>query len=66
MSENLEEFKEKFGQMTYGRSREQCLNEGICIQCGCDAKDFRNEISEREFKLTVWCQKCQDNFFGYD
>jgi len=62
----LDILKEKMAQELYGRSREQCLEEGICVQCGKDAKEFRNAISEREFRLTVWCQKCQDDFFGVD
>jgi len=66
MTDQLENFKEQMANNMYGRSRAECLSKGICVQCGEDAKEFRNEISEREFKLTVWCQKCQDDFFGVD
>lgn len=63
---NMDNFKEKIGKKIYGRSRQECLDNGICIQCGGEAKEFRNEISAREFKIVVFCQKCQDDFFGVD
>jgi hypothetical protein len=27
-------------------------------------KDFKDEISRREFLISGMCQKCQDDFFG--
>ena len=66
VNDKLDDAKEQMAQDLYGRSRRKCLEEGVCVQCGNDAKEFRNEISEREFKLTAWCQKCQDDFFGED
>ena len=45
-------------------TREEAFNTGKCVQCGGDATEFRDDLSAKEYTLTVWCQKCQDNFFG--
>lgn len=40
-----------------------------CIWCSKEfeiEKEFRNEISLREFKISGLCQKCQDKIFGED
>ncbi len=31
-----------------------------------DAKEFRNEISRKEYTISGMCQKCQDSIFGVD
>jgi hypothetical protein len=40
--------------------------EGVCPFCHkpVNVNGFRDEISEREFKISGLCQKCQDSFFG--
>jgi len=35
-----------------------------CTSCGKDAKDFRDELSKREYKISGFCQGCQDSVFG--
>ena len=47
-----------------GMSRTAALAQNKCASCGGDATTFRDETSKREYSLTAWCQKCQDNFFG--
>ena len=40
-----------------------------CCQCGSTKvkrENFRDALSWKEFSLTRWCQRCQDNFFGGD
>jgi hypothetical protein len=49
-----------------GMSRTAALAQNKCASCGGDATTFRNDASRREYPLTAWCQKCQDNFFGTD
>ena len=49
-----------------GMSRTSALEQSKCSSCGGDATTFRNDASKREYSLTAWCQKCQDNFFGAD
>lgn len=49
-----------------GRSRTISIKTNTCSFCGGDAGKFRNEISKREYTLSGFCQKCQDNVFGKD
>jgi len=39
-----------------------------CAMCGnkINKKDFRNDISLKEYKISGMCQKCQDHMFGKD
>ena len=37
---------------------------GLCSSCGEVPGDFKDEISEKEFKVTGQCQTCQDAIFG--
>lgn len=38
---------------------------GCCPICGKEVvqEKFRDALSEKEFKISGMCQKCQDNFF---
>ena len=49
-----------------GMSRTAALAQNKCASCSGDATAFRDDTSRREYPLTAWCQKCQDNFFGAD
>lgn len=53
-----------------GDSRIKAIEEDRCINppigCGKPAKEFRNEISSREYTISGLCQDCQDRFFGKD
>ena len=39
-----------------------------CIWCGeeINIEDFRNEISRKEYRISGFCQECQDKTFGKD
>ena len=45
-------------------SRTTAKSQSKCCKCGGDASVFKDELSKREYKLTGWCQTCQDDFFG--
>ena len=36
------------------------------VGCGGPATEFRNAISQREYTISGFCQKCQDSIFGVD
>ena len=39
---------------------------GKCAWCGSDKvkpEDFKDEISKKEFQISGFCQKCQDETF---
>jgi hypothetical protein len=66
MMNELDQLKEDIAMESFGRSRTLCLAAGQCVKCGTHDLNFRDEPSAREFKLTAWCQSCQDEFFGVE
>lgn len=42
------------------------VGQGCCPICNCliDKEGFRDELSEKEFKISGLCQKCQDKVFN--
>lgn len=50
-----------------GISREDANQQAICTWCKKPIDTpFRNEISKREYQISGFCQKCQDDTFGKD
>jgi hypothetical protein len=47
----------------FGRSATEAFIEAICVDCGKPIEGFRDEISEKEYRITGLCQKCQDSIF---
>jgi len=47
-----------------GQARSEQL--GVCAFCQATLGKFRNELSQREYKISGLCQKCQDSTFGQD
>ncbi len=37
---------------------------GSPFGCGGEAGEFRDELSEREYRISGLCQECQDSVFG--
>ncbi len=50
------------GIRTGAISADKCI--GAPLGCGSDASSFRDEISRREYRISGFCQDCQDNMFG--
>jgi uncharacterized CHY-type Zn-finger protein len=64
-SEKVENFLENLSWMAYGRSRKHSMESAVCVFCGQPAKEFKNEISAREYEISGMCQLCQDAFFEH-
>ncbi len=47
-----------------GMGQAECAEKRVCTWCGGDASEFRNEISRGEYRISGFCQKCQDETFG--
>jgi len=47
-----------------GRKRVGSIEQDVCAWCGKPAKEFRNELSRREYTISGCCQECQDEEFG--
>jgi hypothetical protein len=49
-----------------GGKHSECISKEVCTCCGKEAKIFRNDLSKREYKISGFCQDCQDKVFGKD
>lgn len=47
-----------------GTDIEDDIQKGVCTFCGCDAHDFKNEVSKVEYQISGLCQECQDDAFS--
>jgi len=47
-----------------GRKRVDSIKQDVCAWCGKPAVEFRDELSRREYRISGFCQKCQDETFG--
>ena len=55
---------ENFLEKTF--SRTTAIEPDTCAICKGSAGVFKNEISEREYRISGLCQACQDLTFGVD
>ena len=60
----MDKFKEEMAFQLFGRSRTLAFAGNQCVKCGEFAKDFRDEISRKEYGISGFCQPCQDETFG--
>ncbi len=58
----LERLLEATGGRTTAIKADKCLNPPM--GCGMPATGFRDGRSSREYRISGWCQKCQDEIFG--
>jgi rRNA maturation protein Nop10 len=54
---------EKFLEETSPKGRRKSIENDTCSWCGGDASTFRDALSEKEYTLSGFCQKCQDETF---
>lgn len=47
-----------------GISRQDAANRKICTWCKKPVNFFRDVLSKREYEISGFCQKCQDETFG--
>lgn len=60
----MESFLDQVAKNVFGNGRTEALANNKCVDCGGDATEFRDEISAREYRISGFCQKCQDAIFG--
>ena len=51
-----------------GKDRVGTITEGHCMTCRNEfvSENFRDEISEKEYRISGMCQECQDSFWVPD
>ena len=48
-----------------GIDRIESVQNDLCVFCRKPAKDFRDPLSSKEFRISGMCQGCQDKTFGF-
>ena len=46
--------------------RREAIDAGRCRRCDEPVAEFRDDVSRAEYRLSGFCQKCQDWFFESD
>lgn len=41
--------------------RDAMIRKSMCVACHLGIKEFKNEVSEREYTISGLCQDCQDH-----
>lgn len=49
--------------MLSGIDRNIAIHNNICVRCENLALDFDDDLSEREFSISGFCQQCQNEVF---
>ncbi len=47
-----------------GVNRRETIEADQCTTCPGKAKDFRDDLSRKEYTISGMCQACQDSVFG--
>lgn len=55
---------DEMSSSTFGRTRTEAIELGLCLTCGTPAKDFNDKKAEREYTISGSCQVCQDRVFN--
>ncbi len=50
-------------QWLFGEQPADALKENRCVNCKKPVTDFRDEVSEKEYRISALCQECQDEIF---
>lgn len=62
-----EEIKKYLDKITktfeFKNTRTQALKNKKCVMCTNPNFEFKDKISEKEYKISGMCQTCQDSFF---
>ena len=62
-NEYIKKAVDELAREVFGMTKDDAHLKGICVACGADIFDFDDELSEREYKISGLCQKCQNEFF---
>jgi hypothetical protein len=54
---------DEIAKEVFGTTRAEALADGKCVACAATNLVFKDDLSKREFAISGFCQKCQDEFF---
>jgi len=50
----------------FAEMRRRAKTTGCCASCGNKNLQFRDEVSRKEYTISLLCQACQDTVFGLE
>jgi len=59
----MEKALDDLSERLFDRSRSLSMFNFVCPTCGGPIDKFRDELSEREYRISGMCQLCQDEVF---
>jgi hypothetical protein len=65
-AENIRNMLDGLSTQMYGRSSSESIKQDVCMRCGKSAKEFKDDLSLREYAISGLCQECQDIIFVED
>ena len=63
-SKKSEEMESLCDSFLPGKGRICSIRSNICSWCGSPIDVFRDALSKKEYTISGFCQKCQDDTFG--
>lgn len=63
-SPEIQDLLDVVALQAFGRKRSETMGSEKCVMCGEDAKEFNDALSQKEYRISGLCQKCQDETFG--
>ncbi len=54
---------DKLASLMFGQTRSQAHATNTCVRCKKSATDFTDQLSQKEYLLSAFCQECQDAFY---
>jgi hypothetical protein len=49
---------------SFVEARKRARETNSCVGCDNPITEFKDEISKKEYQISLLCQACQDEFFG--
>ena len=62
-SPQMERDLDKITENVFGRKRTESIQGNVCVTCGGEANEFRDDLSRREYSISGMCQACQNSVF---
>ena len=59
-TKDMEDFLEHQSLVIFHRSRQESIENNVCVDCGDLADKFHDQLSRKEYTISGLCQSCQD------
>ena len=63
-TETMQSVLDKYDSVYYSLTIKEAHELEICIDCKQPAMEFNDAESKREYEISGWCQRCQNEIFN--